>query len=517
MVEYREILRLNSMGYSQRQIASSARSSHHTVKTVLEQASAQGISWPLDDAATNFELEKLFYPDRQNAGTDRVEPDYAYIHKELARPGVTLSLLWSEYCEKCYAAGQTPYMSSQFCDKYRRWARLTKATMRIQHKPGEAIQVDWAGNTIPFYDSITRAESSAYLFVAVLPCSCYAYVEACADMKIENWLLCHVHAYNYFGGVTRLLIPDNLKTGVTSNTRYETVLNRSYQELAEHYGTAIVPARVRHPQDKSLAEGTVKYASTWITAALRDHKFFTMDEVRQAVSGKLEELNNRPFQKREGSRYSAFLEEEREFMFSLPSSVYEPAVWTLATVGSDYLISDGKNKYSVPFDLIDKQVQIRLTKPTVEVFFDGSRVASHRREASVQRNPIIKPEHMTSEHRKYLNYNADDFAIWAAEIGSKAAQVVHCFLTSGSAPEQGYKACASLTKLADRYGSKRLENACERVLAYSSAPSVRNISTLLKNGYDKSVVSKSPTEKESLNRYGITRGASYFGKGGDSK
>jgi len=517
MVNYREILRLNSMGYSQRQIASSTRSSHHTVKTVLELASVQDISWPLDEAGSNNDLEKLFFPERRHTSKDRVEPDFAYIHKELARSGVTLTLLWSEYCEKCYASGQTPYMSTQFCDKYRRWARLTKATMRIQHKPGAAMQVDWAGNTIPFYDSVTGAESSAYLFVAVLPCSCYAYAEACADMKIENWLLCHVHAYNYFGGATRLLISDNLKAGVTSNTRYETVLNRSYQELAQHYGTAIVPTRIRHPQDKSLAEGTVKYASTWIIAALRDQKFFTLEDVRQAVSEKLEKLNDRPFQKREGNRRSAYSAEEQGFMLPLPSTGYDPAVWTPATVGSDYLISDGKNKYSVPFDLIGEEVQIRLTKTTVEVFFQGNRVASHRRKATMQREPVVKPEHMTPEHRKYLSYNADDFTVWATSIGSKTAAVVRCFLTSGSVPEQGYKACASLTKLAERYGKKRLECACEQVMAYSTAPSVRNINTLLKNGQNKTSTPKDEQKLESLNHYGLTRGASYFRKGGDSK
>lgn len=514
MVDYREILRLDSLGYSQRQIASSARSSHHTVKAVLELAQMNNISWPMDDSVTNHDLERLFYPERQRTRIGYCEPDYAYIHKELARPGVTLSLLWSEYCERCNASGEAPYMSTQFSDKYRRWARLTKATMRITHKPGETMQVDWAGNTIPYYDSVTGAESSVYLFVSVLPCSCYAYVEACGDMKLENWLLSHVHAFNYFGGVARLLIPDNLKTGVTSNTRYDTVLNRSYQELAEHYGTAVVPARVRHPKDKSLAEGTVKYASTWIIAALRDQKFFSLNEVKQAVSEKLEELNNRPFQKREGSRRSAFLEEEQAFMLPLPSSAYEPAVWMQTKVGSDYLISDGKNKYSVPFDMIGEEVQVRLTLLMVEAFFNGSRVAAHQRKATIQREPVVNPEHMTPEHRKYLSYNADEFNSWAQGIGLNTTKVVRYFLTSGNAPEQGYKSCASLSKLGERYGGKRLENACRQVLACSSSPSIRNIGSFLKSS--KHAPETKATD-DSQNRYGITRGTGYFGKGGDCK
>lgn len=400
MTNYLEILRLKSMGFSNRKIASSVKCSHNTVSTVIELAQKNGLSYPLNSDLSNSDLEKMFFPNRKNAGVIRKEPDYAYIHKELAKSGVTLTLLWNEYCDECRANGEIPYMSTQFSDKYRNWARTTKATMRIQHKPGDAMQVDWAGNTIPYYDSVTGIEAKAYLFVAVLPCSCYTYVEACDDMRQENWLLCHVHAYEYFGGATRLLIPDNLKTGVISNTKYDVKLNQSYQELAEHYGTAIVPARVRHPQDKSLAEGTVKLASTWIIAALRNQKFFTIAEVKNAVKEKLNELNDRPFQKLEGTRRTAYLNEEKDFMIPLPAVPYEPSVWTQATVGSDYLISDGRNKYSVPFDLIGEKVQIRLTKNIVEVFFNGGRVASHSRLSNPQRHPIVIQSHMPEEHRK---------------------------------------------------------------------------------------------------------------------
>ena len=228
-------------------------SSHQTVGSVISRAKAQGISWPLDDDITDAMLEKLLGSPEQKA-SDRVYavPDYEYIHRELSKKGVTLTLLWEEYCERCRANGETPYMSTQFGDNYRRWAKITKATMRISHKPGEVMQVDWAGGTIPYFDPITGDEFKAYLFVAALPCSCYIYVEACEDMKQENWLTCHIHAYEYFGGVTRVLVPDNLKTGVVLNTKNETKLNESYREMAQYYGTAIVPARVRKPQDKGL-------------------------------------------------------------------------------------------------------------------------------------------------------------------------------------------------------------------------------------------------------------------------
>ena len=405
-------------------------------------------------------------------------------------------------------------MSTQFGDKYRRWARVTKATMRVTHKPGNTMQVDWAGGTIPYYDSVTGEEYKACLFVAALPCSSYLYVEACTDMKQENWLMCHVHAYEYFGGVTRVLVPDNLRTGVTANTRYETQLNENYRELAEYYGTAIVPARVRKPQDKGLVERSVGFSTTWITAALRERKFFSFSEVREAVAERLEVINTKPFQKRPGSRREAYLAEEKEFMLPLPKRRYEPSVWKQQTVGNDYLISDGLNKYSVPFDLIGEQVQIRLTQDMVEVYFKGSRMTSHKRLEKFSVQPVVKPEHMPTNHREYLKYNADEFKEWAETVGKSVEEVVKHFLTSGSVPEQGYKACVSLTKLGKRYGKKKLETACERMLAFSSSPSIRTITTLLKN----SKGSGKPSEKtDDSNKYGITRGAAYWRKVGGSK
>ena len=512
MVNYREIIRLTGLGYSQRQIASSLHSSRSTISEVQSLARKHGITVPLEDELTNDMLLELFYPERASAQKSRMEPDYSRVHRELSKKGVNLSLLWSEYCMSAHDNGQSPYMYTQFCEKYRKWARVTKATMRIHHKPGDAMQVDWAGNTIPLYDRHTGDISKVYLFIAVLPCSCKVYAEACEDMSSESWLRAHINAYSYFGGVARLLIPDNLKTGVTKNTRYDTVLNKSYQELAQHYGTAIVPCRVEHPKDKSLAEGSVKYASTWIIAALRNRKFFTIQEIRDAVAEKLEDLNNRPFQKREGNRNTAYAEEEQAFMKPLPLSPYEPAVWSTAKVQQDYLISDGKNKYSVPFDLIGENVDIRLTADTVEVFFHSLRVASHPRQKVMQKEPIVQPEHMPPEHRKYLSYSQEEFCSWAETIGRRTLEVVRYFLSSGTEPEQGYKSCASLTKLSDRYGHERLENACERVLLYTSSPTIRNISTILKNGQDR--IPAVDTAEEVPSRGGISRGPGYYRRGG---
>ena len=511
MTNYRRILEMHSQGHSQRSIEASVHCSHQTVRSVLDRAQELNITWPLDDDVTNEALDELLYGRRESSPTPYAAINYEYIHQQLSRKGVTLTLLWQEYCDAAYANGETPYMSTQFGDKYRRWALVTKATMRVTHKPGDTMQVDWAGGQIPYYDSITGEEYKAYLFVAALPCSNYIYVEACADMKIENWLMCHVHAYAYFGGVTRILVPDNLKTGVTANTRYETQLNQSYQELAEYYGTAIVPARVRKPQDKGLVEKSVGFSTTWITAALRERKFFSISEVQEAVAERLECINTKPFQKRPGCRREAYLAEEKEFMLPLPKQPYEPSVWKQQAVGKDYLISDGLNKYSVPFDLIGEQVQIRLTRDLVEVYFKGSRMTSHKRITKFSVQPIVKPEHMPDRHREYLNFNADEFKSWAKTVGKSTEEIVRYFLTSGTAAEQGYKACVSLTKLGKRYGKKKLETACERMLAFTSSPSIRTITTLLKNSREPG---KTSEETESGIKYGITRGAAYWKKGG---
>lgn len=519
MIDYRGILRLKSLHYSNTDIAASVHSSRNTVQEVLNIAGALGIGWPLADDATNGSLESLLYPERHKKDADRMLPDYPKIHRELAGKGVTLSLLWTEYCMEAKDAGKVPYMSTQFNENYRKWARVTRATMRIQHKPGDVMEVDWAGATIAIHDPVTGTVAPAYLFVAVLPCSCYVYAEICRDMKEEAFIRCHVHAYSYFGGTTRLLIPDNLHTGVTRNTRYETVIPRAYSEMADYYDTAIVPARVSHPDDKPDAEGSVRLATTWILASLRSERFYSVEEAGRAVSGKLEELNGRPFQKRAGSRRTAYENEEEAFMQPLPAAPFEPAAWSTAKIPNDYVITDGINKYSVPFDLIGESVDIRTTGDTVEVFFHGNRVASHVRRKKAERDPIIIKEHMPLAHQKYLSYDADSFRGWACAVGESTARVVEYFLGSDKEPEQGYKYCASLMKAADRYGHPRMEKACGRLLAFTSHPSLRGVVTILKNGQDRIPAAEPAADAPkggSLSK-GITRGAASFRDGGDGE
>lgn len=294
MLNYREIARLRSLGYNITEIANSLHSSRSTIREVLSRLEKQGCIGPMNTSITNEKLYEQLYPERKEKIKPYKKPDFEWIHSELSRKGVNLSLLWKEYQAQCRLSHEIPYMYTQFCEHYRSWAKKNKATMRIHHKPGDAMMVDWAGDTLTITDSYTGIQTEGYLFVAALPCSGYVYAELCSDMKTENWWVCHANAYRFFEGVPRLLIPDNLRTGVTKNTRLETILNKSYSELADYYHTAIVPTRVKAPQDKSVAEGSVKFTSTWILAALRHQAFLSLNDAKQAVQERLIELNDRP-------------------------------------------------------------------------------------------------------------------------------------------------------------------------------------------------------------------------------
>lgn len=512
MVNYREILRLRSLDYSQRQVAASVHSSRSTISEVYKLADEKGLIWPLPPDMSNADLASLFYPEK-SAEHGRKMPDCSYLHKELAKPGVTLTLLWSEYCEQSRAEKLIPYQYTQFCDYYRSYASKTKATMRIKRKPGELLEVDWAGNTLFVYDELTGEPMPAYVFVASLPCSLYSYAEVFPSMIMEHWINAHIHAYKFFGGVARILVPDNLKTAVTKHGRTEVSLNRVYQEMAEHYGTAVIPARPASPKDKPSAEGTVGVISTWIIAALRHEKFFSFAELNAAIQARLLEFNTKSFQKKKGSRLSAFEEEEKSFLQPLPASPYEMAVWSTASIQPDYLITVEKNKYSVPFEFIGHTVDIRYTSKTIEVFFQNNRIASHVRKYGMC-DPQVLSEHMPENHRKYLAWTKEAFLEWAEGIGESTLSVMKSFIASVRVEQQSYKTCSSLMKLADRYSVTRIEDACKRALAYTPSPSLKSIQTILKTGQDKVKPDKDSDRPKSSGKYGFTRGAEYFGGGG---
>ena len=434
------------------------------------------------------------------------------LSKELARSGVTLKLLWMEYCEDCRQLGEQPFMYSQFCFYFQKFAEQERATMHIPRKPGDRIEVDWAGDKLYIVDRDTGEAIPVYLFVSVLPFSMYAYAEGCLRMDMENWIHVHVNMFQYLGGSAVMLVPDNLKTGVNhTNGWYTPQINRTYQELAEHYNTAVVPARVRKPKDKSGAEGTVGVVSTRIIAALRNRKFFSLEELNRAIQQKLDEHNKAPFTKREGSRYSVFQSQEKAFLHKLPTAQFELAQWRVATVQYNYHISVEKMQYSVPYEYIKQKVDVRLTKKMVEVFYNQNRIASHRRLYGHPGQYSTVEAHMPEDHQKYLQWDGDRFIRWAESIGPATAITVKGLLTSHKIQQQGYKSCMGLLKLADKYSVIRLENACVRALTFTPQPSYKSIKNILVTGQDKLEIA--PEEKKPVsNEYGFTRGAEYYGR-----
>ena len=511
MTRFREILRLNSLGLSGRSIAGSASCSRNTVAEVLVRAKKLGLEWPLPMDVTDGELKKMLFPEKEKPASARI-PDCEHIHKELAKPGVTLTLLWDEYCRQCKESGEIPYQYSQYSKFYNRFATLSKATMHINRKPGERMETDWAGQTATIKDSVTGDTIPAYIFVAVLPASQYAYVEAFATQNMESWITAHLHAFAHFDGVPRMVVPDNLKTGVERTEWYTPIINRTYHEMAEHYGTAIVPARVRKPRDKASVESTVGDISTWITAALRDQTYFSVGELNGDIAKKLSDYNDRPFQKRPGSRKSVFVEEERDTLLPLPVSVYEIAIWKKATVAFNYHICVDERYYSVPHEYIRYPVDVRATSRTVEIFYNGHRVCSHPRLTGRPGEYRTIDEHMPPKHRKAGDWSGERFISWAQSMGPNTAEVIRSILAGCKVEQQGYRTCMGILRMSDKYGVERLEAACARALGYTPHPTYRNLSAILKAGQDKVAASSKPMKsKAGDDPHSFVRGAKYYG------
>lgn len=507
MTNYREILRLNSLGLNNSQIAEACDCSRTTVIQVMKLAKLNGLTYPLPSDMSDAKLASILFPSKSEKVIYKM-PDYDYVSREMMKDGVTLNLLWMEYCEQCVAAHEVPYQLTQFKKYYRDYLAKTNATMHLNHKPGDIMQVDWAGDTAYVIDTDTGERIPAYVFVATLPYSGYSYVEAFFSMDQECWTAAHVNAYRYFGGVTRIIQCDNLKTGVIRHGNHDVELNKSYQELAEHYGTAILPARVRSPKDKAFVEGTVGVISTYILAYLRNMQFLSLPELNEAIWERLDSFNSKPFQKREGSRSSEF-ETEKPFLRSLPPRPFELSTWKIATVGPNYHISVDKMNYSVPYEYIRQKVDVRLTRTTVEVFFGGNRICSHVRLHGKANQYSTTESHMPEQHQKYVQWNSERFISWAGKIGPETQKVVSALLSGYKVEQQGYKACMGLLKLSDKYTPVRLENACRKALTFTPRPSLKNIQAILASGQDKSDEVKE--EAKSSSQYGFTRGAEYYG------
>lgn len=387
--------------------------------------------------------------------------------------------------------------------------------MHIPRKPGEQIEVDWASDPAHIIDPDTVEMSDAWLFVGVMTYSQYTYVEAFINEQQKAWIIAHIHMYEFFGGIAKILVPDNCITAVNhkKSTWYTKELNTTYHEMAEHYGTAIIPARVRRPKDKSNAEGSVGNISTWITAAMRNEQFFSLAELNVAIKEKLKKFNSNTFQKKEGSRLSLFLVEEKPLLTPLPAIRYELADWKQAIVQFNYHIAVEKMYYSVPYNYIKYKVDVRVTDTIIEVFYNQNRIASHKHlyGRPGQYSTIVK--HMPPDHQKYLEWNGDHFRNWAKPIGINTFEVVNTILTSGRVEQQSYRSCIGLLRLADKYSDNLLEEACKKALSYLTTPSYKSIKSLLvtmKDSHQENPDEKSEPVKKN-NQYGITRGARYYG------
>lgn len=416
---------------------------------------------------------------------------------------MTLGLLWQEY----KAVHPNGYQYSQFCNRYRIWSGALDLPMRQTHRAGEKLFVDYAGQTMPVVDRKTGEVHEVQLFVAASGASSYTYVEGTWTQTLPDWIGAHVRCFAFMGGVHEIIVPDNLRAGVSSACRYEPDLNPTYAELARHYGCAIVPARVRKPRDKAKVESAVQGVERSILAPLRNRSFFSLAELNHAIWERLDEYNRKPFQKLEGSRRSVFEELDRPALKPLPAQPYEFAEWKQATVNIDYHVDADGHYYSVPHALVRQRVDVRLTATTVEVFHKGKRVASHFRTPHKGRHTTVK-EHMPKAHQQYLEWTPQRILRWAGKTGPATAEVVEHILSSRPHPEQGYRSCLGILRLGKLYSAERLEAACQRASALN-AFSYRNIDAILKNGLDQQPLPQ-PSPPAPAIHHDNVRGPEYY-------
>jgi len=462
MKKIKEVLRLKyEAGLSNRAIAGACKISNSTVGDYLERFEASGSRWPIGDEGEE-ELEKKLYPEKQfeQPKTRYPMPDWESIRKETRQKGVTLQLLWQEY-KKEYPTG---YQYSQFCEHYQRWNKTHReASMRKAHIGGEEMEVDYAGVKIPMTDPETGETVRVSVFVATLPASNYIYAEAQSSEDQRNWNNGHVRAFEYFGGVVKIVIPDNLKTGVTRPNYYEPGVNLSYQELAEYYRFAVIPTRIKRPTDKGKIENGVQNVERWIIAPIRKRQFFSLSEVKHAVREQLEILNYKVMAGIGRTRRQEFEEIDRPNLRPLPEKRYEFAERKTATVHIDYHIEYDGHLYSVPFPLIHQKVDIRATDHMVEIIHRGKTVAVHLRNYRRGRFSTLR-EHMPPNHQFMKEINAERLIEWANKIGPHTRAWIHAALQSRTFPEQAYRTCLGILNLARKHPRANLEAACQAIL-----------------------------------------------------
>ena len=478
----KEILRLkHELGLANRQIASALKMSHITVGTYLKLAESSGIGWPLAAEVTDSRLvELLRSSSRPPEAAARPLPDMDWVYREMKKKHVTLYLLWEEY-RKEHPDG---YKYTRFCEYYKRFKCKQEVSLRQEYKAGERMFVDWAGDTITVWDVDTGESRQASLFVAVLGASNYTFARAFENRQQPLWIEAHVLAWEFFGGAAKLTIPDNEKTGVTTAGRYEMDVHRTYEELAQHYGTVVIPARPGEPKDKAKVESAVLNAERRILAVLRDRKFFSLWELNAAIEMALKDLNERPFQKMPGNRKLLFEQVERSTLTPLPLTRYEVATWTKAKVNIDYHIQVDWHLYSVPCHLVNEPVEVRMTSRTVEIIHDGQRVALHQR-SYLRGKATTEEMHRPTGHQRHMTWTPERLMEWAGNaIGNNGRQVASRIMEDQPHPERGYRACLGLIRLVRKYGAERTERACLKAVN-ADACSYRSVDSILKTGLDR--------------------------------
>lgn len=505
MRKIREILRLRlEHGLAQRAIGQSLGLSQAAISEYLGRARMAGLSWPLPDDLDDERLEVLLFPPVPDVPHDqRPVPDWSAVHRDLRRPNMTLALVWEEY----RATSVNGFGYSWFCDLYREWAGRLKPTLRQVHTAGERLFVDFAGQTMEVIDGASGEVTRAEIFVAVLGASSFIYAEATASQGLADWIGAHVNALAALGGVPRQIVSDNLKSGITKACFYEPVVNRTYADMAAHYGTAIIPARPYKPRDKAKVEVGVQVVQRWILARLRNRRFFSLAELNQAIRELTAQLNDRPMRGWGTTRRALFDQLDRPALQPLPVTPYEYADWKRCRVNLDYHIEADKHFYSVPYRLLRQEVEARITARTVEVFHRGKLVATHQRSNRPHR-PTTLAEHMPSSHRRYRDWTHERIQREAAAIGDDTAALVALILRSRPHPEQGFRSCIGILRLAKQYDAERLDAACARALGLGTR-SYSSVAAILKNARERKVASPSQPEQPSLFHENI-RGPGYY-------
>jgi transposase len=479
MRRIREALRLHlQAGLSYNEVGRALKISKSAVGKYVSLARVAGVDCAVADGLTDEELEARLYRPPVARASHQLAPDFGTVHQELKRPGVTLMLLWEEYA----AANPLAYKYTSFCVKYREFAKAQQRSMRQVHIAGEKLFVDYAGDTVPVIDASTGEITRAQIFVAVLGASNYTFACATPRQTTEDWIAAQVLALEFFGGAPKLIVPDQARALVRTPGRYDPEPGRAYEEFAQHYGCAVLPARPAHPRDKPKVEAAVLLVQRWILARLRNRRFFSLGELNRAIAELLADLNQRPFKKLPGCRRSAFERLDAPVLRPLPAARFAISRWKTAKVNIDYHVEFDGHYYSVPHRLVGAKIDVRVTGTLLECFSANQRVASHPLSA-VRGGFTTTPEHMPASHRAHLEWTPAKLIAWGERIGVSTAAVVTWQMTHRPHPEQGYRACLGLLALARKYSAPRLEAACTRAMAIR-APNLRSVTSILKCGLD---------------------------------